>query len=85
MLSTRDLKAPNRAQHTGIAQMRLTSDDAVCDVVVDSRVLFLLDVLHGAIFEGPADDVGLGAGAFVFFGGFERGEPVVEEGEFDEI
>jgi len=65
--------------------MRLTGDHAVCDVVVNSGVLLLLDVLHGAIFEGPAYDVGLGGGALVLFGGLEGGEPVVERGEFDEI
>jgi len=65
--------------------MRLAGDDAVCDVVVDSRVLLLLDVLYGAVFEGPADDVGFGGCAFVFFGGLEGGQPVMEEGEFDEI
>lgn len=85
MFSTGNLITPNRAQHTRIAQMRLAGDDAVSDVVVDGGVLLLLDVLHGAVFVGPADDVGFGGGAFVLFGGLESGVPVVEGGELDEI
>ena len=85
MLSTRDLKTLDRAQHARVAQMRFAANHAVRDVVVDGGVFFLLDVLHGAVFKGPADNVGFGRGAFVFLGGLEGRVPVVEVGEFDQI
>jgi len=59
MLAGRDRKTANRRDHARVAQRRRGGNDAVSDVVIDGRVLLLLDVQHGAVLEGPLHDVSL--------------------------
>jgi hypothetical protein len=51
------------AHHRAVGELWLGGDDGVGDVVVDGAVLFLLDLNHGTILEGPLDDVGVWRGA----------------------
>lgn len=74
-LSTRDRKAPDGAQHTCVAQLRLGRDDRVGDGVVDRAVLLLLDLQHCAVLERPLDDVGFLAGTLDKLAALECGVP----------
>jgi hypothetical protein len=58
-LARGDGVAADGADDAGVRELRLGSDDAVGDVVVDGAVLLLLDLELGAVVEGPLDQVGL--------------------------
>lgn len=73
------------ADDGGVAQGRLGGDDAVRDVVVDGRVLLLLDLQLGAVLEGPLDDVGLVRGALDPFAVGQLGPPLRKGGQLDEV
>lgn len=85
MLARRHGPEANRAHDAGIAERRLGRDDAVGDEVVEGGVLLLLDVEHGAVFEGPLHDVGVGRTAFYPFALGERGPEGGEGLELDEV
>lgn len=82
VLSRGDGVGANSADDRGVAQGGLRRDDAVGDVVVDGRVLLLLDLEDGAVLEGPLDDVGVGGRALHPLAG---GEGRVELGEVLEL
>lgn len=95
VLSRGDGVGAHSADDRGVAQGGLRRDDAVGDVVVDGRVLLLLDLEDSAVLEGPLDDVGVGGYALHPLaggeGGVELGEilqldqvPDVAEGGFDD-
>lgn len=73
------------ADNGGVAQSGLRRDDAVGDVVVDARVLLLLDLEDGTILEGPLDDVGVGRSTLDPFGLFEGRVELGEVLELDEV
>lgn len=95
VLSRSDGVGAHGADDRGVAEGGLRRDDAVGDVVVDGRVLLLLDLEDGAVLEGPLDDVGVGGRALHPLAGgegrVELGEvlklnevPDVAEGGFDD-
>ena len=58
-LTAGDGVAADGADNRGVAKSGLGGDDRVGDVVVDGRVLLLLDLNDGAVLEVPLDNVGL--------------------------
>ena len=77
-LPARDRVAAHGAQHARVRQLGLGGDDTVGDVVVDGRVLLLLDLDDRAILERPLDNVRLLACTFDVFGLVE-GRPELGE------
>lgn len=65
-LAAGDWVETNGGEDAGVGQLGLRRDDRVGDVVVDGRVLLLLDLEHGVVLEGPLDDVGVGGGALAW-------------------
>lgn len=85
VLARGDGKAADGADNTGVADGGLAGDDRVGDVVVEGRVLLLLDLNDGAVVEGPADNVSLLVGALDVVAALESRPELAEVLELDEV
>lgn len=63
MLTSSDGVAADGAQNRRVGDFGAGGDDAVGDHVVEGRVLLLLDLIDGAVLEGPSEHIGLVVGA----------------------
>lgn len=85
VLARGDGVAADGADGGGVAQSGVGSDNRVGDVVVERRVLLLLDLDDGAVLELPLDNVGLLGGALGVLRLVESRPELVEVLELDEV
>jgi len=84
-LARRHSIAADGADYRRVADCRLRGDDRVGDVVVDRRVLLLLDLDDGAVVEAPLDNVRLLAGALDIVRRLEGGPELAKLLELDKV
>jgi hypothetical protein len=85
VLARGDGVAADGADNGGVAQSGVGGDDRVGDVVVEGRVLLLLDLNDGAVLEVPLDNVGLLRGTLGVLGLLKSRPELVEVLELDEV